>query len=361
MLGGAEQHRLGFQRQSLLAAFENFFDHVARLIGFVADRDQVRPLAGFSLRPQILGEALIREFDHRIGRRQDRLRRAIILLERDDVCARREMAGKIENVAHGGGAKRIDRLRIVADDGQASAVRTQRQEHGGLELVGVLIFVDQHMIEARRDILGDRGLLHHVRPIEQKIVVIEHLLLLLGLDIAAEQRLQLPLPHLAPGKIQVQNLLQRLLAVDGARIDGEAGVFGGKALVGLRETEIVAHEIHQIGGIAAIVDGESRRKANRFRIFAQEPRTDGVEGAGPRYRTCHRIGDCGAAALHRAGENAADPAGHLDRCAPREGQQHDAARIGAALDQMRNPVRQGRGLARAGAGNDEQRSRLGLQ
>jgi hypothetical protein len=38
----------------------------------------------------------------------------------------------------------------------------------------------------------------------------------------------------------------------------------------------VAHEIHQIGGIAAIVDGESRRKANRFRIFAQKPRSDGV-------------------------------------------------------------------------------------
>ena len=79
----------------------------------------------------------------------------------------------------------------------------------------------------------------------------------------------------------MQNLLERLLAVDGARIDGEAGVFGGKALVGLREAEIVAHEIHQIGGIAAIVDGESRRKANRFRIFAQKPRTDGVECAGP--------------------------------------------------------------------------------
>ena len=136
----------------------------------------MRPLGGLSLRPQILGEALLGQFDDGVGRRQDRLRRAVILLERDDVGARAEMAGKVEDVAHGRGAKRIDRLRVVADDGQALAVRPQRQQHRGLELVGVLIFVDQHVIEALGDFRRDRRLLHHVRPIEQEIVVIEHML-----------------------------------------------------------------------------------------------------------------------------------------------------------------------------------------
>ena len=185
MVRGAEQHGLALQREPLLAAFENFLDHVARLIGLVAHADQMRPLGRFSLRPQILGEALLGQFDDGVGRRQDRLRRAVILLERHDVGARAEMTGKIEDVAHRRGAKRIDRLRVVADDGQALAVRPQRQQHRGLELVGVLIFVDQHVIEARGDFLGDRGLLHHVRPIEQEVVVIEHVLLLLDLDIAA--------------------------------------------------------------------------------------------------------------------------------------------------------------------------------
>ena len=114
------------------------------------------------------------------------------------------------------------------------------------------------MIEARRDIFSDRGLLHHVRPIEQKVVVVEHVLLLLDLDVTGEKGLQLRLPRLAPGKIKIQNLLERLLAIDGARIDGEACALGRKALVRFREAEIVADEIHQVRRILAIMDRESR-------------------------------------------------------------------------------------------------------
>ena len=50
---------------------------------------------------------------------------------------------------------------------------------------------------------------------------------------------------------------------------------------------------------------------------------------------------------------------HLGRGAAREGQQQDAARIGAVDDQMRDPMRQRIGLARAGAGDDQQRAGLG--
>ena len=45
-----------------------------------------------------------------------------------------------------------------------------------------------------------------------------------------------------------------------------------------------------------------------------------------------------------------------DHCsAARERQQQDAARIGAVHDQMRHPMRERVGLARARAGNDQQR------
>ena len=46
---------------------------------------------------------------------------------------------------------------------------------------------------------------------------------------------------------------------------------------------------------------------------------------------------------------------HLGRGAAREGHQQDAARIGAVDDQMRDAVGQRVGLARAGAGDDQQR------
>ena len=43
----------------------------------------------------------------------------------------------------------------------------------------------------------------------------------------------------------------------------------------------MAHEIHQVGGILAIVDREGALEADQLRIFAQQPRADGVESARP--------------------------------------------------------------------------------
>ena len=61
---------------------------------------------------------------------------------------------------------------------------------------------------------------------------------------------------------------------------------------------------------------------------------------------------------HDARRDALDPARHLGRGAAREGQQQHAARVGAVDDEMRDPVRQRVGLARAGAGDDQERPRL---
>jgi hypothetical protein len=47
---------------------------------------------------------------------------------------------------------------------------------------------------------------------------------------------------------------------------------------------------------------------------------------------------------------------HLVGGAAREGQQQDALRVGARLDQARDPVRQRIGLARPGAGHHQQRT-----
>ena len=97
-------------------------------------------------------------------------------------------------------AERVDRLRVVADHGQAVAAGLQRQQDRRLQPVGVLIFVDENVIEAAADIVGQRRIAHGLRPVEQQVVVIEHVLLLLGLDIGREQFLQLGRPARAPRK-----------------------------------------------------------------------------------------------------------------------------------------------------------------
>ena len=59
--------------------------------------------------------------------------------------------------------------------------------------------------------------------------------------------------------------------------------------------------------------------------------------------------------MHLRGD-ALDAAGHLAGGAAGEGHQQDAARIGAVDHQMGDAMGEGVGLARAGAGDDQQRT-----
>ncbi len=208
------------------------------------------------------------------------------------------------------------------------------------------------MVEAATDILGDEGLVHHVRPVEQQVVVIEDILHLLRLDIGGKQLAQLVLPGGAPGKDVAQNLLERRLGVDGARIDRKAGALGRKAVLGLGEAEVVPDEVHQVGTVLAVVDGEGRIEADLFGIVAQQPRADAVEGAAPGERVGHDPGfgpeHLGADLFHAARHFRGSPA--------RKGHEQDAARIGSANDQVGNAVGERVGLAGAGTGDDQQRA-----
>jgi hypothetical protein len=280
-MGSAEQHGLRFERNAALAVRQHLRGDVARLLALIAHADQLRPLGRGAIGPEVLGEALVGELDHCIRRRQDRLRRAVVALERRDVGGRREVSGEVEDVADRGGAERVDRLGVVADHGEAAARGLEREQDRRLQPVGVLILVDQHVIEALGDIGGNRRLRHHLRPVEQEIVVVEHVLALLGLDISGEQRPQLRLPMLAPGEVRAQHLVERQLRVHRARIDREAGALGGKARLGLGEAEIVPDQIDEIRGILTVVDGESAIEPDLAGVFPEKPRADRVERAGP--------------------------------------------------------------------------------
>ena len=88
-----------------------------------------------------------------------------------------------------------------------------------------------------------------------------------------------------------------------------------------------------------------------FGIGPQEPRADGVKRAGP--------GDAvaGAGLVSECRRNdALDAAPHLGSGPAGEGQQQDASGIGAVDDQVGDAMRERVGLARAGAGDDQQRA-----
>ncbi len=350
MVRGAKQHRLRLQRRSRLAIGERAGRHIARLIGFLRHSDERRRRAGGAIGPKVLDEALGRERDDRVGGGQNGAGRAVVAVERDHAGGRVEALRKIEDVAHRRGAEGIDRLRVVADDGQAPAPRPQRQHDLALESVGVLVFVDQQMIESGGDFGRDRWLRQHLREIEKQVVVVEHMLALLGLDIGAEQRAQGLLVRRGPGKPSTEGGRKLAACVDDPRVDRKARRLGGEPLVPVGKPRLVPRPVHQIRRILAVVNGELRIEAEARRILAQEPRADGVEGARIGRRRRRR-------GLRRktARQQPLHPPAELRRRATRERRQHDALRIGAGEDQRRDPMREHRRLARPRPRDDEQR------
>ena len=128
----SEEHGLFFEERPGLAVFQDALDDKAGLVGLVADGDELRLGSGRPIGPEIFGKTLLGETDNAVGGGENCLRRAIIAIERDDVRRRRELVGKVENVAHGRGAERIDRLSVVADNRQATASWLERQQDRGL-------------------------------------------------------------------------------------------------------------------------------------------------------------------------------------------------------------------------------------
>src|SRR5262249_12231773 len=113
------------------------------------------------------------------------------------------------------------------------------------------------------------------------------MLLLLRLDIGGKQPPQLSLPGLAPRKKRAEHVFQRKLGIDRARVDRKASALHRKAFLRLGETEVVANEIHQIGGILAIVNCEGSVQANGVGTLAEEARTNRVKPSRPDDRTRH--------------------------------------------------------------------------
>ena len=70
----------------------------------------------------------------------------------------------------------------------------------------VLVFVDEDMVEFRPHLRGDGWHPSGLAPVQQQIVVIEHVVALFGSDIASKKPLQLGLPFVAP-RVEIRQRL----------------------------------------------------------------------------------------------------------------------------------------------------------
>ena len=119
---------------------------VARLGVLVLELADADGVAALLVGPEVLAHPLAVVRDDRVGGVEDRLRRAVVLLELDH---RRvgEVVLEVEDVADVGMPEGIDRLIVVADDREVAVLLGQQPQPDVLGVVGVLVLVDEHEAE----------------------------------------------------------------------------------------------------------------------------------------------------------------------------------------------------------------------
>ena len=182
-------------------------------------------------------------------------------------------------------------LRLTAQyDRQPCPVRLERKKDRGLETVGVLILVDQNVVEPASDISGKQWTGNCFRPVEQQVIVIEDVLRLLGFDVSAEQVVKLRFPTGAPRKMIAEHGIERLLGIDRPRVNRKAGAFGGELALRLRKSKLVADQIHQVSGILPVMDRKVGVEPNLASVFPQKPRSNAMERPRPGKSIAHYAG-----------------------------------------------------------------------
>ena len=322
------------------------------VVGDVAD--QLGALARVG--PQVLGLAARVARDHRVGRRQDRLGRPVVLLEQDRLRVRVVLL-EVEDVADRRAPEGVDRLVGVTDDAQLGRwhrlgvfgrtpgrrpVGTRELPHQDvLRVVGVLVLVDEDVTEPAPVVLGHVGEdLQHVDRRHDQVVEVERVGLAqpaLVERVGLGQRL-LDVRLGPPG----EGLVVDQLVLEVADLHRE-----GPRVVALRvEVELPAHQGHQPLRVGRVVDREARRQPDVLGLAPQDPHARRVEGADPH--------DPGAVA-----DQGGDPLLHLAGGLVGEGDRQDRAGVRVPRrEQVGDPVGQHPGLARPRAGDDQQRRAL---
>ena len=272
-----------------------------------------------------------------LARREDRLGRAVVLLELDHGGVG-EVLLELEDVADVGAAEAVDRLRIVADDRQVPVLPAQQLQQPVLGAVRVLVLVHQDPAEALLVALADvLEELEHVDRPHQQVVEVHRVgleqALLVGAVGLGDHRLERRDGLLGVGL----GVHQQVLEVRDPGLDRARRVALG---VDLEVGEAALDHPQRVG---LVVDREALLVAEALGLDPQQAGAGGVEGHHP-----HPLLD--------PADQLGDALAHLLRGLVGEGDREDLVRARlAGGEQVGDPVGQHPRLARPGAREHEQR------
>ena len=287
-------------------------------------------LALAQLGEQALGKQLGVGPDDVVGGAQDGGGGAVVLLQLDDLEARKVLRQALE-VVQRGAAPAVDALVVVADGGEVALAADQQLQQLVLGGVGVLVFVDQHVGQALLPLLRHRLVLaQQAQRQADQVVEVDALVGGQALLVARHQQRGLAL-GLAGGLRLGRGGVQAgvLPAADGPLPLARGGQVGGGAAV-----------LDQAQAVVAVEDAELRLQAQHLAVLAQQAHAERVEGADQ-----HLAGGL-------AGQRARALA-HLGGGLVGEGDGGDAPALDADLQQARDLVRDDARLARSGAGQHQ--------
>ena len=171
----------------ILAIAQNRLDHELCFRVRIFHSDIGRFGAVSALRKQVLFVLPLAFGDQQVGGVENRLSRTIVLLQRDDLGSRHELIGKAKNIFDFSGAKRIDRLRVITNHCDAVTLWFEGTQNLRLNQVGVLVFIDQNMVEPGANLSGKFFFRDQVAPVQQQVVIVERLVVLFARNILAKQ------------------------------------------------------------------------------------------------------------------------------------------------------------------------------
>ena len=310
---------------------------VAFVLGAVAPD---RP-AGVADGEELLGLATDVVGDDRVGRVEDRLGGAEVLLEHDRGHVG-ERPLELQDVADVGAAPAVDRLVRVADDGDIAVGLAEQLDDLVLGVVGVLELVDEDVPEARLVGLAHVGVgLQQVGGDHEQVVEVHGvgsvqsvLVLRVNVGDALAEGIG-PLTRLFPERLEVDQL--RLGLADDA-------LYRARRQPLLVVAELGGDHLDQASRVAVVVDREARAEAQPVGVGPQHAQAGRVEGRDP-----HLVGGRPDELDH--------PGPHLvGRLVGKGDGQDPPRRRVTGRHQVRDAPGEHACLARAGPGDDQQRS-----
>ena len=296
------------------------------------------PLAAQALGSQHLGLAHHVVGDDGVGRVQDRLRGAVVLLQQHDRGIREGLL-ELEDVADVRPSEAVDALVGVSHHEDVAVILAQQQDQLVLGAVDVLVLVHEDVGEAAL-VLGQhvRVALEQVDRDHEQIVEVhgaggQEPLLIVAVDLGDPLFLDV---H-RPGRVGLE-VDQLVLGV------ANGGVHGSRRKALGVEVEVAQHVAGEPHGVGLVVDRERGAVAQLVGVATQDAHAGGVKGRHP-HPLGHRADQGGDALAHLVGRLVGEG----------DGEQPERRHV-ARRDQVGDASGEHPGLARAGAGDHQQRT-----